>query len=68
MPAPSFAQSYESQTCSCGEVSPPALSQGSSSLSGSEVPSTAVTSPPKPVLTYLLYFICLSRSGLTGSI
>ena len=50
VPAPSFAQSYESQTCSSGQVSPPALSQGSSSLNGPEVPSTAVTSPPKPVL------------------
>ena len=48
--APSFAQSHESQTSSFGEVNPPASSQGSSSLSGSKVPSAVVTSPPKPVL------------------
>jgi len=50
VPAPSFAQSYESLTSSSGEVSLPMSSQESSSLSGSEVPSAAVTSPPKPVL------------------
>jgi len=50
VPAPSFAQSYESQTSSSGEVSLPTSSQGSSSPSGSEVPSAAVTSPPKLVL------------------
>jgi len=37
--APSFTQSYESQTSSSGEVSLPTSSQGSSSLSGLEVPS-----------------------------
>ena len=36
VPAPSFAQSYESQTSSSGEVSLPASSQGSSSPSSSE--------------------------------
>jgi len=50
VPAPSFAQSYESQTSSSGEVSLPASSQGSSSPSDSEVPSAAVTSPPKSML------------------
>jgi len=50
VPAPSFAQSYELQTSSSGEVSLPTSSQGSSSLSGLEVPSAAVMSPPKLVL------------------
>jgi len=49
VPAPSFAQSYESQTSSTGEVSLPASSQRRSSPSCSEVPSAVVTSPPKPV-------------------
>jgi len=50
VPAPSFAQLYGSQTSSSGEVSLPALSQGGSSPSDSEVPSVAVMSPPKLVL------------------
>ena len=50
VPAPSFAQSCESQRSSSGEVSLPVSSQESSSPSGSEVPSAAVMSPPKPVL------------------
>ena len=48
--APSFTQPHKSQRSFSGEVNPPALSQGSSSLSGSEVPSAVVMSPPKPVL------------------
>jgi len=51
LPAPSFAQSYESQTSPSGEVSLPASSQRRSSPSCSEVPSAVVTSPPKPVLS-----------------